>query len=153
MSNEGKILPEGLEEKEIQDGSTGTASPSPAGSPEAFARVAEVAREAAYAAENVEKLNRLFAYPAADESKDRERLTFVEVGGGSTHARIYSLTRAEIEILDTALKTILYARHATSRTKMARLAAELTPKASATNGSRPNSPSLSHPSPSSEERQ
>lgn len=92
-----------------------------AGAVDLFAAIGEAARGAAIMAENVAKLDRLFAYPAADESKDRERLTFVEIGGGSTHLRIGALTRREIETLDLALKTILYARHAAYRNEMAGL--------------------------------
>jgi len=77
--------------------------------------IEKLAQYARMADEDQSKIESLFAYDSADE-RDAKGLTytgrevFIEIGGPTTHARLYQLTRMEIELLRPALIDICIGR-------------------------------------------
>jgi hypothetical protein len=77
--------------------------------------IEKLAQYAHMAAEDLSKIEALFACDSVDEQyakglTDTGRETFIEIGGPRTHARLYQLTRMEIELLRPALIDICIGR-------------------------------------------
>jgi len=77
--------------------------------------IEKLAQYAHMAAEDLSKIDALFEYDSADERyakglTDTGREVFIEIGGPSTHARLYRLTRMEIDLLRPALVKICIGR-------------------------------------------
>jgi hypothetical protein len=77
--------------------------------------IEKLAQYAHMAAEDLSKIETLFSCDSADERyakglTDTGRETFIEIGGSCTHARLYRLTRMEIELLRPALVKICIGR-------------------------------------------
>ena len=75
----------------------------------------------------LEKTERLFHYPQADEpyTGDRSPCATLEIGGSSTHAKLYSLTRREASEINDLLRRMIDRRDTENRRIIAECLAEL----------------------------
>lgn len=88
-----------------------------------FNKIQKLAAKAADAHEQLDRMITLFNYATVDETSDREdspRFACIKIGGAGTHASIYALTRAEINLLEPVLRRILEARHQAAKAEMLR---------------------------------
>lgn len=74
--------------------------------------------------ECVERIKKLFKYQLPSETKDCPSPVFVEIGGGSTHARFFFNERSEADMLCNYLVKMLEARVERQRTELSNLCAE-----------------------------